>query len=90
MITRETDYAIRAMLYLAHHAGDGAISAATVAEAMDIPYRFLRRILSRLVGTNLLVSTRGKQGGLRLARDPEEVSLLDVVEAMDPEVRRWA
>ncbi|OPZ82866.1 MAG: HTH-type transcriptional regulator IscR [bacterium ADurb.Bin429] len=86
MITRETDYAIRAMLYLAHHAGEGAISAAEVAEAMDIPYRFLRRILLRLVGKELLVSTRGKQGGLRLARNPEMVSLLDIVQAMDPEV----
>lgn len=85
MITRETDYAIRAVLCLALHGDEGAISTTTVATEMEIPYRFLRRILLRLVEEGLVVSTRGKQGGLRLARPAAAISLRDVVYAVDPE-----
>jgi Rrf2 family iron-sulfur cluster assembly transcriptional regulator len=84
MITRETDYAIRALFYLAQHEGGGVVSASVLAETMSIPYRFLRRILGRLVEKGLLTSVRGKQGGLQLAKPPEQVSILDVVAAMDP------
>jgi Rrf2 family protein len=85
MITRETDYAIRALYYLAQHEGEGVVPASTLAETMAIPYRFLRRILSRLVEKELLVSVRGKQGGLQLAKSPEAISLLDIIGAMNPD-----
>lgn len=85
MITRETDYAIRALLRLAQQ-GDGQVVSTTVlAEDMEIPYRFLRRIVLKLGARDLVQSMRGKQGGLRLARPAEDVTLLDIVEAMDPE-----
>ena len=85
MITRETDYAIRALLRLAQQ-GDGQVVSTTVlAEDMEIPYRFLRRIVLKLGARDLVQSTRGKQGGLRLARPADAVTLLDIVEAMDPE-----
>ncbi|MHB0939794.1 MAG: RrF2 family transcriptional regulator [Armatimonadota bacterium] len=85
MITRETDYAIRALLRLAQQ-GDGQVVSTTVlAEDMEIPYRFLRRIVLKLGERELVQSTRGKQGGLRLARPADDVTLLDIVDAMDPE-----
>lgn len=85
MITRETDYAIRALLRLAQQ-GDGQVVSTTVlAEDMDIPYRFLRRILLKLGARGLVHSTRGKQGGLRLARSTGTISLLEIVFAMDPD-----
>lgn len=83
MITRETDYAIRALYYLAQHEGEGVLPASVLAEEMAIPYRFLRRILRQLVDKGLLVSVRGKQGGLRLAKAPEAISLLDIIAVMD-------
>ncbi len=85
MITRETDYAIRALLFLALQGDKQIVSTTVLAEEMDIPYRFLRRIVLRLVAQGLINSVRGKAGGLRLAKSPAAVSLLDVVGAVDPD-----
>lgn len=84
MITRETDYAIRALLRLAL-ANGGIVSTSVLATEMDIPYRFLRRIVLKLGAQGLVRSLRGKQGGLQLARPAEKISLLDVVKAVDAE-----
>ena len=83
MITREIDYAIRALLYLALHSEAQVVSTTVLAEQMEIPYRFLRRILLGLVDAGLVISVRGKQGGLRLAKAPEMISLFDLVKAVD-------
>ena len=84
MITREADYAVRAILYLAQHHNDGPASSARLAEKMGIPYRFLRKIMRRLVTNGLVLSRRGKHGGVSLARPPHAVSLLDVLNTVDP------
>ena len=83
MITREIDYAIRALLYLAMQSDNPVVSTTVLAEEMEIPYRFLRRILLGLVEAGLVISTRGKQGGLRLAKMPAEISLYDLIKAID-------
>lgn len=82
MITRKIDYAIRAMLYLAAQ-DKRAVSASSLAEAVAVPYRFLRAILLRLVKAGLLQSTRGKNGGLSLAKAATEISLLNIIRASD-------
>jgi Rrf2 family transcriptional regulator, iron-sulfur cluster assembly transcription factor len=85
MITKEADYAIRVMLYLAHHANNGqSVSTARLSEEMDIPYRFLRKIVRRMVEAGLVASQRGKGGGVKLARPRDRISLLEVVSAIDP------
>lgn len=85
MLTRQTDYALRALLRLARLEPGKVISTATLAEEMEIPYRFLRRILLGLVDKGLVTSTRGKHGGLCLARPPAEINLRDIVQAVEPE-----
>jgi DNA-binding IscR family transcriptional regulator len=67
MITKETDYALRTALYLArqYEKADGVSSTAIMAVAMAIPYRFLRKIVGKLVAAGLLVSQRGKGGGVQ-------------------------
>ncbi len=85
MITKEVDYAIRALLYLAQNNGESSrLSAAIVAEKMHIPYRFLRNIIRVLADEGFVESKRGNGGGLSLAKSPEEFSLYDVVKAMNP------
>jgi Rrf2 family protein len=71
------------MLYLSRQQSTNAVSTTVLASEMEIPYRFLRRILLRLSEKGLLISLRGKQGGLRLARPAATISLLDVVNAVD-------
>jgi Rrf2 family protein len=85
MITRETDYALRTALCLAKSDQDDVVvSTLALAEKMSIPYRFLRKIVSKLVNAGLLESRRGKGGGLALSRAASEISLLDIIQAVDP------
>ncbi len=81
MITRETDYSIRLILAMATRQRKGvmSVSSAEVAKDMDIPYRFLRKLVIRLVEGGLIETRRGKGGGMALARNPESISLYDIV-----------
>lgn len=88
MITREADYAMRVVLALSRGwkaSGVQYMSVGVIAGGMGIPYRFLRKIAGRMAEKGLVVSRRGKSGGLRLARAPGKISLLDIVNAMAPE-----
>ena len=84
MITREADYAIRAMVFLAGTKQGLAMSTDLLATEVDIPYQFLRRIVLKLTAAGLLKSTRGKGGGITLARDPARITLMDALSAIDP------
>jgi len=82
MITREADYAIRAVLELA--ASASGRSATDLASATQVPYPFLRRVLGKLTAAKLVTSRRGRSGGMQLARPAGKISLLDVARAIDP------
>jgi Rrf2 family protein len=84
-LTRRGDYAVRAMLALGQHEGDGWLSVPAVSAAMAIPERFLPRVMSDLVGAGLVVGRRGRTGGYRLARSAERITLLDIISAAEPE-----
>jgi Rrf2 family protein len=81
-ITRRTDYAIRLMLALAE-AGGGPVSVRERAERQQVPYAFARGIQRELVAAGLATTTRGATGGLSLARPASEITLLDVIEAVE-------
>jgi Rrf2 family protein len=80
-VTRETDYAVRTVLYLAQER-DRVASVTEVAKAMCIPKSYLAKILQRLVRSHILLSQRGVNGGFSLARKPAEISLLDIMESI--------
>ncbi|MBN2387616.1 MAG: Rrf2 family transcriptional regulator [Anaerolineales bacterium] len=82
-ITRQADYAIRAVHYLAQLGTSQRAATSTVAQAKRIPPSFLAKIISQLSIAGLLHTSRGARGGVSLAREPKEISLLDVVEAID-------
>lgn len=86
-ITRQADYALRAMLYLARlkDQDDPKAKAATskIAKDQEIPPSFLAKIISQLSIAGLIHTSRGAHGGVSLAKEPKDISLLDVVEAID-------
>jgi Rrf2 family protein len=86
-ITRQADYAIRAMLYLAREGKGKRVATGDVADAQRIPPSFLAKIVSQLSIAGLLHTSRGMRGGISLARDPSQITLLDVVEAIDGPIR---
>lgn len=82
-ITRQADYALRAMLYLARLETNERAATSKIAEEQEIPPSFLAKIISQLSIAGLIHTSRGAHGGVSLARKPSEVSLLEVVEAID-------
>lgn len=82
-ITRQADYAVRAVLYLAGLGPGGQASTAKIAVEQKIPATFLAKIVSQLAGAGLVNARRGARGGVVLARPAEAISLLEVVEAID-------
>lgn len=82
-ITRQADYALRAILYLARLEPKQRAATSLIAQEQEIPPSFLAKIISQLSIAGLINTSRGARGGVSLARKPEEISLLDVVEAID-------
>ncbi|MDD2695593.1 MAG: Rrf2 family transcriptional regulator [Anaerolineales bacterium] len=82
-ITRQADYAVRAVAYLARLGLERRAATSQIAKEQKIPPSFLAKIVSQLSVAGLLQTSRGARGGVALARSPEEISLLEVVEAID-------
>jgi len=82
-ITRQADYALRAMIYLAKLDPTQRAATSQIAEEQKIPPSFLAKIISQLSIAGLIHTSRGARGGVSMARSPEEVSVLEVVEAID-------
>jgi Rrf2 family protein len=79
-ITRKADYAVRLMMVVA---ADGSATTAQVARREDIPYQFLRKVAHALVAAGLLTGEKGGKGGLALARSADDITVLDVLNAID-------
>jgi Rrf2 family protein len=82
-ITRQADYAVRAMIYLSDLGPDQRAATSQIAEVKEIPPSFLAKIVSQLSVAGLLQTSRGARGGVSLAKPADQISLLDVVEAID-------
>ena len=83
-ITRQADYALRAVLYLSEREPiEKNAATSQIAEQQHIPPSFLAKIISQLSIAGLILTSRGAKGGVKLARPPEKISVLEVVEAID-------
>jgi Rrf2 family cysteine metabolism transcriptional repressor len=83
-LSAKAAYACLAMLELAAHHGDSQpVRLRTIAQAHRIPPRFLVQILLQLKAAGLVESTRGSSGGYQLARSPNDISLAEVINAID-------
>jgi Rrf2 family protein len=76
-------YGLRAMIELARDTGHDPVNLGSIAESQSIPQKYLYSVLEALKVNGLVTATRGVGGGYRLARDPDEISVLDVVEAVE-------
>jgi len=87
-LTKRADYAIRAALALGEAGPEERLSVRRIAALQAIPERFLPQVMSDLVAAGLVEGAAGRTGGYRLARPASEVSLLDVIEAVEGDSRR--
>lgn len=86
-ITRATDYAVRVMVLLAGLPPGTRANRESLAAQADVPPQFMGKVLQSLARAQLILSHRGVQGGFTLARPGAEISMLDVVVAMEGPVR---
>jgi Rrf2 family protein len=82
-LSKKADYALMAMTHLAQARGAASTSAREIAEQYDIPIELMAKVLQRLVRTGLLVSTQGTRGGYTLSRPSTQISVADVIQAID-------
>jgi Rrf2 family protein len=82
-LSKKADYALMAMKHLALRGDQGSSSAREIAEQYSIPIELMAKVLQRLVRRGLLASHQGTRGGYQLGRSPSEISVADVIQAID-------
>lgn len=87
LISQTCEYALRAVLFLAEN-NDGPAASGEIAREIQIPSDYLSKVLRSLAGAELLTAQRGVGGGFALAKPPAQITVLDVVDAIDGGVGR--
>lgn len=82
-LSKKADYALMAMKHLVQRSDEGAASAREIAEQYSIPVELLAKVLQRLAKAGLLASVQGTRGGYSLARPATQISVADVIQAVD-------
>jgi Rrf2 family protein len=78
LLTKNTDYAIRALLVLAKEPSQ-YLSARMIAREQKMPYQFLRTIMQKLIKNKLVVSKEGVSGGFKIKKDPKKIKITDII-----------
>ena len=82
-ITRSTGYALLAAGYIAKHRRQKTVLSQDISKEYDIPLEYLLKILQQLVRANVLRSKRGPRGGFSLAKTPNKITMLQIIEAVE-------
>src|SRR5215217_2785764 len=86
MFSTKAEYGVRVMAHLARTRGEGPISLGTIADAEGLPLAYLEHLVQRLRKAGLVESRRGAHGGDTLAREAEEITMAEVVRALEGEI----
>jgi Rrf2 family protein len=82
-ISSSTGYGLLAVGHIAQNQDKGLIRSQTIAKQYNIPLEYLLKIMLELVKANILRSKRGPRGGFSLARSPEKITMLEIIEAVE-------
>ncbi len=83
MISRALDYALRSLVYMASHRERQYFGVREIAESVDVSRTYLGKILQQLVKAGYLTSTTGPGGGFALAREPKDIPIFHIMEAIE-------
>jgi Rrf2 family protein len=82
-LTNRSEYGLLALVYLARHKTEGFISIETIAKAQSIPPKFLEQLMLALKRAHFLYSAKGQHGGYVLAKEPDQITLAEVIRLFD-------
>ncbi len=82
-ISRAAGYGLAAVAYLAQNSKDGPVMSQEIADTYDLPLAFLLKVMQQMVMANILRSKRGPRGGFTLARPAKDITMLQIIEAVD-------
>jgi Rrf2 family protein len=77
------ELAVRGVIVLAEHYGQGPTTLKTICDQRDLPRQYLVKLFSLLARADIITAIRGKRGGYELSRQPKDVTLLEVIEAVE-------
>ena len=83
MFSTRSEYGVRVMIQLARRRGTGPVPLTGIAQSEALPLAYLEQLVSRLRKADLISSTRGAHGGYELSRDPAEITMAEVVQALE-------
>ena len=86
LFSTKAEYGVRLMVELGRQAGTTPVALSAVAEAENLPLSYLEHLVAKLRQAGLVTSTRGARGGYRLARDPQQIRMDEVVEALEGQI----
>jgi Rrf2 family protein len=86
MFSTKAEYGVRVMVHLARHSEGEAISLGSIADAEGLPLAYLEHLVQRLRRAELVASRRGAHGGYTLSRPPEEITMAEIVQALEGEI----
>ena len=89
-LTRASSYALHAVAFMAAQKTEKPVASHKIAEDRGIPERFLLKVLKPLVSARVLTSIKGPNGGYKLARQPNDITMLEILEAVDGPIRGQA
>jgi len=87
VITRATEYAVRTVIFLAQQPKDEIVLKKDICRTQEVTPAFLTKILQPLIKSGIVTSQRGVGGGFLLARDPEEITMLDILQAEEGQLK---
>jgi len=83
LISTGAQYAVTSVILLAREGKDRAVGAAKLAHILNAPMAYLSQTLAKLIPSGIVGTSRGKSGGVYLAKDPEDISMIDIIRAID-------
>ncbi len=83
LLSRACEYGLRAAIYVAHREGDSFVPIREISSELDISFHFLTKVLQQLNEARIVESYRGPRGGVRLSRSASEITLKEIVTAID-------
>lgn len=82
-LSKKTEYALMAAKYMALNNGSGYSTAKEIAEGYKIPYQLVAKVLQNLAKSDIAISCKGVNGGFHLAKKPEEISIIEIIKAVE-------